>query len=227
MTRFQVLLAFALLTVACFLVLTLLTGGGAEAAAPQTVTEAPTVPPLAMADRPVSTTESDRGPRTFNRREGQKDRTFYGVSYANPDDAEAAARVQADSQARLDHLSDEYGLSPTQRREIFPLIAVHHPEFNRSMLVNGQEAPELDPVPVADGEKTLPSLETSLYPLLTPRQQDRLQHNVLEKGRWWDDVLGQLDTDLERAFANGEILAESPATTDPESEPELDAPSPP
>lgn len=107
------------------------------------------------------------------------------------------SKAREKARRKLDSLTDDYNLSNSQRREIYPLIVAHQPEAHPAMLVGGEPLPG-----IAAGA----TLEESIYSSLDQEQQDALTEDAIDHDAWWKDVVGQLEDDLDNAIDNGEMI---------------------
>ena len=110
---------------------------------------------------------------------------------------EIVSRARENSRKKLEQLTDQYNLSNSQRKEIFPLIVAHQPEAHPAMVAGGSYLPS-----VAAGT----TLEESLFPYFDEEQQDALSEAALDHDAWWKDVVGQLENDLDQAIETGEMI---------------------
>lgn len=216
MSRAQLFLSFALLavagTVAFMVTAPRPRPAGAERKSPPRSADRLSAPPSSLS----LTAERRSSLRATQRLTG--DRTHYEVSYAEPADAKNAAIIAEEAGITLEELTREYQLTPNQRREVYPLLVAHHPLFREGMLVNGRNVDLGKVTRDADLGISATSFDNALYPILNNSQQDRLQENILNQDRWWGDVLGKLDSDLEYAFENQEIgLADPDSTPSPQN----------
>lgn len=107
------------------------------------------------------------------------------------------SRTRRETRKKLDHYARRYQLNSEQRREIFPFIVAHHDQAHPSMIVNGQPIPSISP-----GS----SLDESVSSFLDSAQQDALAEDGADHDAWWEDVVGQLESDLDTAISNGEMV---------------------
>ncbi|MDB4265305.1 hypothetical protein N9891_01000 [bacterium] len=152
----------------------------------------------------------DRGaPLPLSVREIERiDPTHHEVTVSDPDLQEIGEKIQKEARKRLRDLTLRYQLSANQRREIFPLLVSHHPNFQDGLLANGSTA-------LSPGET---SLASQIYPFLDLAQQEAYQVAVLADNDWWSDIIGQLREDLDGALDAGEVdLITEPAETSPSS----------
>ncbi|MGC6457830.1 MAG: hypothetical protein ACON4R_05620 [Akkermansiaceae bacterium] len=56
------------------------------------------------------------------------------------------------------------------------------------------------------------TFDETIAGFLDSAQQDALAKDVADHNAWWEDVVGQLETDLDTAISNGEValVAEAP-----------------
>jgi hypothetical protein len=117
-------------------------------------------------------------------------------------------RTNQEARQTLDEFSRHYGLSTEQRQDIFPFIVAHHENAHPAMMINGQPL-----TPVAPGS----SIEASIAPFLSSRQQEALAEDLSDHYAWWEDVVGQLEDDLDNAISNGEMVPADEDTPYPET----------
>ncbi|MFT7173306.1 MAG: hypothetical protein ACI9NQ_001526 [Paracoccaceae bacterium] len=151
-------------------------------------------------------------PLSLSKRKIEKmDPTSYEVSVSDLALQVVAGKIERESRQRLKEMTERYQLSANQRREVFPLLVSHHPDFQNGLIVNGSTAR-------SPGETNLAS---DLYPLLDLAQQEAYQEALLADNEWWGEIIGQLREDLDGALADGEIdlitepIDTLPASTDP------------
>lgn len=114
-------------------------------------------------------------------------------------------QTQREARQKLDQLSRKYQLSKDQRRQALPYILAHHENAHPAMTLNGDSLPS-----IATGT----TLEDSLASFLDPNQQDALVEATIDDEAWWQDVVGQLESDLDTAIDNGEMVpADDDATS--------------
>ena len=118
------------------------------------------------------------------------------------------ARTRSDARQKLAKYQERYKLTKEQRRDIFPFIVAYHNQAHPKMIVNGQPLPSITP-----GS----TLDETIAGFLDSAQQDALAKDVADHNAWWEDVVGQLETDLDTAISNGEVapVAEAPANNLP------------
>lgn len=153
---------------------------------------------------------SDRStPLPLSKRTIEKmDPTYYEVSVSDLALQVTAGKIERESRQRLQEMTKRYQLSANQRREIFPLLVSHHPDFQDGLIVNGSIA--------RNPGKT--NLASDLYPLLDLAQQEAYQEALLADNEWWGEIIGQLREDLDGALEDGEIdLITEPVDTLPDS----------
>ncbi|MGC6426875.1 MAG: hypothetical protein ACON5H_07770 [Akkermansiaceae bacterium] len=126
------------------------------------------------------------------------ERARYEVTVADLGRQPSADKIQLEALDQLEEMTNRYQLTGSQRRQIFPLLAKHHPEFQEEMMVNGRVLP-----PPTGGRQ----LASEVYPLLDPSQQDLYQDDLLSRDRWWSEIISQLREDLDGAIASGEMVA--------------------
>jgi hypothetical protein len=141
--------------------------------------------------------------RTKSSRESGTVLTLPAVVTSHLDSREMAqvnrilSRTRQDARKKLDQYSKNYGLTKEQQRDIFPLIVAHHDDAHPAMMVNGQPLASVSP-----GS----SLEDSVASFLDSSQQDALLEDASDHDAWWEDVVGQLESDLDTAINNGEMV---------------------
>ena len=107
------------------------------------------------------------------------------------------ARTRREARETLDKYDTRYQLSKNQRQEIFPYIVAHHPQAHPEMIVNGQPLPAIAPGT---------SLEERVSSFLNPSQQTALIEDSMDDQAWWEEVVGQLESDLDNAISDGEMV---------------------
>lgn len=100
---------------------------------------------------------------------------------------ERGQKIERDSLARLQELTNRYQLTANQRREGFPLLVRHHPDYLEGLIVNGvpTEAPE--------GR----DFASEFAEILNLTQRELYQEDLVADRAWWNDVLGQIRDDLD------------------------------
>jgi hypothetical protein len=126
-------------------------------------------------------------------------------------------RIENDSRQTLAELSEEYALTRDQRRAIYPLVAAHHESAHPSLRIGGHTLPTI-------AHNT--SLEESISSYLNADQHGQLVENEMARHRWWEDVLGQIEDDLNASL---DISDEAQSAGEPNSpsQPGTAEPSPP
>jgi hypothetical protein len=107
------------------------------------------------------------------------------------------SNTRREAREKLDQYSRDYGLTKEQQRDIFPLIVAHHEQAHPAMMVDGQPL-----IPANPGS----SLEESVSSFLDSSQQEALIEDAADHDAWWEDVVGQLESDLDTAINNGEMV---------------------
>lgn len=146
-------------------------------------------------ERPRSRTTSNRSSRERLELKGT------ATAHLTPENArrvqDILRRTEREARTKLDSLSRKYDLSSNQRREIFPYILAHHDSAHPAMTVAGNALPAINPGT---------TLEDNISPFLNSEQQDTLVEETLDSEAWWQDVVGQLESDLDAAIENGEMV---------------------
>lgn len=122
-------------------------------------------------------------------------------------------RTEREARQKLAELTRQYDLTAQQQKQVLPYLLAHHRLAHPAMTVNG----ELLPV-IAPGT----TFEDSLAPLLDPSQQDTLIEEALDDEAWWKEIVGQLESDLDAAIENGEMVPapdHSPVAPQPTDQP--------
>jgi hypothetical protein len=153
-----------------------------------------------------------------NRRRAEHDKPFelnasgYGVENLSASEKRQVdtivSKIRRESLAELEELRNVCNLSRGQELQVMPLIVAHHPLAHPSLSVDGQ----LIQVPPPSAR-----LDEAIYPLLTDEQRAGLVDRAIARQAWWDEILGQLGSDLDEALIAEEEAAASPvadASTD-------------
>jgi len=136
------------------------------------------------------------------------DPTIYEVTVSDISLHEVGQQIERETRERLQQMTERYQLTPNQRREVFPLLVSHHPDFQEGIIVNGFVA----------GNPDESNLASDLYPLLDLTQQEAYQEDLLADNEWWGEIIGQLRADLDGALESGEVeVVTEPIDTLPES----------
>jgi hypothetical protein len=117
----------------------------------------------------------------------QLDPTHYEVTVSDLALRETGKRIEREAKTRLEELTDRYQLSANQRREAFPLLVSHHPDFTSGLVVNGFAA---KPPGSSD-------FASQFSAILNLNQQELFQEDLGADRAWWRDVLAQIREDLE------------------------------
>lgn len=210
MSRTMFILGCALLAVAGSLVFVLSHG---DEPAPPVATKASLSEPRRFHERAGGNWQ-DEGSRARAPRVSQRDEEARRVDVAieparlarlTPGDrARAAAlvdRVERESLDRLDRLDAEYGLTPAQRDEIYPLVVAHHPLAHPALRISGEPIPAL-------GHPS--NLEESLFPYLEEEQKQQVADEAIDRMNWWTEIIGQIEDDLDRSLDQGGDAAWDP-----------------
>ncbi len=96
-------------------------------------------------------------------------------------------KIERDSLARLQELTNRYQLTANQRREAFPLLVRHHPDYLVGLIVNGV------PTEAPDGR----DFASEFAEILNLAQRELYQEELVADRAWWKDVLGQIRDDLD------------------------------
>lgn len=121
-----------------------------------------------------------------------------------------AFRVESGTRQRLGVLADELRLSDQQQRDIFPLLARSHPDYNSSVRLIGVTPGRIDPLAKRSAEK-------QINKFLSPDQQLELEIMALEADAWWRDIISALEKDLHEStqpLATGEAPDHDPTPPD-------------
>lgn len=136
---------------------------------------------------PTAIPRSDR-PLLLDEPPMQKaDPTHHEVTVADLSLRDLGEKIERESRTRLQELTDRYQLSANQRRETFPLLVSHHPDYTEGLIVNGfhTESPgDLD-------------FASRFSAILNLNQQELFQEDLGADQAWWRDVLAQIREDLE------------------------------
>lgn len=100
---------------------------------------------------------------------------------------ERGKKIERDSLARLQELTNRYQLTANQRREAFPLLVRHHPDYLEGLIVNGV------PTEAPDGR----DFASEFAEILNLTQRELYQEELVADRAWWKDVLGQIRDDLD------------------------------
>lgn len=115
------------------------------------------------------------------------DPTHYEVTVSDLALQEIGKRIEREAKTRLEELTDRYQLSANQRRETFPLLVSHHPDYRSGLVVNGFSARPPGPSDFA----------SQFSAILNLNQQELFQEDLGADRAWWRDVLSQIREDLE------------------------------
>lgn len=107
------------------------------------------------------------------------------------------SRIQRDSQEQLDQYSRNYGLTKKQQREIFPVLVAYHDQTHPSIRVNGQT------IAFVNSDYYL---EQNVSSFLDSSQREAFLEDASDHEAWWVEVVGQLESDLDIAISNGEMV---------------------
>lgn len=117
----------------------------------------------------------------------QADPTNYEVTVSDIALREIGARIERESRTRLQELTDRYQLTANQRRETFPLLVSHHPDYRGGLIVNGFTPKDPGPSDFA----------SEFSAVLTLNQQELFQEDLGADRAWWRDVLAQIREDID------------------------------
>lgn len=95
---------------------------------------------------------------------------------------EQGSRIERESLNRLQELTDRYQLTANQRRESFPLLVRHHPDYIDGLVVNGV-------LTQAPGQV---DFATDFADILDLTQRELYQEDLVADRAWWNDVIGQI-----------------------------------
>lgn len=123
-----------------------------------------------------------------NPRLQEVDPTNHDVMVSDLALAPVGERVEKDSRARLQELTERYQLTANQRREAFPLLVRYHPEYRDGLIVNGT----LTRAP-ADQD-----FSSQFANILDLSQRELFQEDLGADRAWWYEVLNQIRDNLER-----------------------------
>ncbi len=107
------------------------------------------------------------------------------------------SQIQRDTQEQLDQYSRNYGLTREQQREIFPVLVAYHDQTHPSIKVNNQAITSVN----SDYD-----LEQNISSFLDSSQQEAFLEDAADHEAWWVEVVGQLESDLDTAISNGEMV---------------------
>ena len=107
------------------------------------------------------------------------------------------SQIQHDSQEELNQYSRNYGLTKEQQRKIFPVLVAYHDQTHPSIKVNGQSVAFVN----SDYD-----LEQNISSFLDSSQREAFLEDAADHEAWWVEVVGQLESDLDTAISNGEMV---------------------
>ena len=107
------------------------------------------------------------------------------------------SQIQHDSQEELNQYSRNYGLTKEQQRKIFPVLVAYHDQTHPSIKVNGQTVAFVN----SDYD-----LEQNISSFLDSSQREAFLEDAADHEAWWVEVVGQLESDLDTAISNGEMV---------------------
>ena len=107
------------------------------------------------------------------------------------------SQIQHDSQEELNQYSRNYGLTKEQQRKIFPVLVAYHDQTHPSIKVNGQTIAFV----YSDYD-----LEQNISSFLDSSQREAFLEDAADHEAWWVEVVGQLESDLDTAISNGEMV---------------------
>jgi hypothetical protein len=107
------------------------------------------------------------------------------------------SQIQHDSQEELNQYSRNYGLTKEQQRKIFPVLVAYHDQTHPSIKVNGQTIAFVN----SDYD-----LEQNISSFLDSSQREAFLEDAADHEAWWVEVVGQLESDLDTAISNGEMV---------------------
>lgn len=111
------------------------------------------------------------------------------ASVDHPAIAAQAFRIQSGAHHRLAVLAEELRLTDQQQRDIFPLLARSHPDYNTGVLLIGSDGGRVDPLSKRAADR-------QINKLLDLDQQLELEIMALEADAWWTDIISALEKDL-------------------------------
>ena len=138
------------------------------------------------------------------------------ASIDHPAIAAQAFRIQRGAHDRLAVLAEELRLTEQQQRDIFPLLARSHPDYNTGVLLIGSDGGRVDPLSKRAAER-------QINKLLDLDQQLELEIMALEADAWWTDIIAALEKDLN---ASTKPLAIGQAPDHDPTPPDDDPPTP-
>ena len=107
------------------------------------------------------------------------------------------SQIERDSQEELNQYSRNYGLTKEQQRKIFPVLVAYHDQTHPSIKVNGQS------VAFVNSDY---GLEQNISSFLDSSQREAFLEDAADHEAWWVEVVGQLESDLDTAISNGEMV---------------------
>ena len=138
------------------------------------------------------------------------------ASIDHPAIAAQAFRIQSGAHHRLAVLAEELRLTEHQQRDIFPLLARSHPDYNTGVLLIGSDGGRGDPLSKRAADR-------QINKLLDLDQQLELEILALEADAWWTDIIAALEKDL---HASTKPLAIGQAPDHNPTPPDDDPPTP-
>lgn len=115
------------------------------------------------------------------------DPTHYEVTVSDLSLQTVGKKIENEARTRLQEFTARYRLSANQRREAFPLIVSHHPDFTPGLVVNGSSA----------GTPGASDFATNFSEILNLSQRELFQEDLGADHAWWREVLLQIRDDLE------------------------------
>lgn len=108
--------------------------------------------------------------------------------------SEKTGEVRNSALHRLDTMTEEFGLTPEQRRKIFPHLVRSVPGFHEAMVVS-YPGGKVAPIIIGDV-----SPDEAIHDALDPDQQDEFLEEQIDKRAWWDEIVTQLEEDYDSSL---------------------------
>jgi hypothetical protein len=122
-----------------------------------------------------------------------------------------AEAVENQAIERLEQLTGQLGLSPSQRGRLFPALVRSAPSYDPAMVISGdvgRRFPDLTPA-------------EEIHALLESEQREAVENSEVDRQLWWQDLIEKLEADLTVETGGGAAVPTVPAdpgTVAPEGE---------
>lgn len=103
--------------------------------------------------------------------------------------------------------------------EFTPIISSSNASNNRASASSGSTAAVSSPTQTTPANSTTTSLNDQIYEVLAEDQQEILEEELMDRDRWWSDIIGELEEEHDELInGTGVVTTPDPDDSDPDQE---------